>query len=212
MRAFFCRGRRDDKCPNAYKKKAFCFHRRSFQRQRADSNRRIRVLQTRPLPTWVRRHKCRRNISIFRTLYKGSEQKKLKKLSFTCEIALVEDKIARLARRTLDKKPPHQVACARRLSTGNPRTVAQGPACKLCGIQGQKRPRPHLGIRRWRNFRTGGPKAPLRSDPRFGHARSNQRKALAQEPPRKPLCRHGFRRPARSSPSSKTRLNLAVQD
>ena len=54
-------------------KKTFCFHRRSFQRQRADSNRRIRVLQTRPLPTWVRRHNCRRNISNYFHLYKGSK-------------------------------------------------------------------------------------------------------------------------------------------
>jgi len=40
------------------------------------------------------------------------------------EIALVENKIAGLARYTLDEKPPHPAASARRLSTGNPRALA----------------------------------------------------------------------------------------
>ena len=62
------------------------------------------------------------------------------------EIALIENKIASLDRYTLDEKPTHPAACARRLSAGNPRTVAQGPACKLCGIQRQKRPHPRLRI------------------------------------------------------------------
>ena len=127
-------------------KKTFCFHRRSFQRQRADSNRRIRVLQTRPLPTWVRRHNCRRNIGIFHTFYKGSRQKKLKKLFLVRETALVENKIARMARRSMDEKPTHPAARARRLSTGNPRTMAQGPPCKLCSLQRQERPHSRFRI------------------------------------------------------------------
>ena len=62
------------------------------------------------------------------------------------EITLIENKIASLDRYTLDEKPTHQAACARRLSARNPRTVAQGPTRQLCGIQRQKRPRPNIGI------------------------------------------------------------------
>ena len=93
------------------------------------------------------------------------------------EIALVENKIARLARRSMDEEPAHPASRARRLSPWNPRTVAQGPPCKLRSIQEQERPHPRLGIRRWRNLRTCGKASPLRSHSRFGHARSDQRKA-----------------------------------
>ena len=50
------------------------------------------------------------------------------------EIALVENKIARLARRSMDEEPAHPASRARRLSPWNPRTVAQGPPCKLRSI------------------------------------------------------------------------------
>ena len=134
--------------PRKQTKRPSVFTEGLFQRQRADSNRRIRVLQTRPLPTWVRRHYCGCNISNLLRPYKGSGQKKSKNLSFKREIAIVQNKIARLDRRPVDEKSPHPPTRTRRLSTGNPRTMAQGPTRQLRSLQGQECPYSRLGVKR----------------------------------------------------------------
>ncbi len=203
-------------------KKTFRFHERSFQRQRADSNRRIRVLQTRPLPTWVRRHNCGCNISNYLAEYKGKVRKKSKKIAFCCpkphlylfftrETYHSEDKTPRRTRRTLDEEPPDPPDRPRRFSARDSRFVAQGPACQLRRVQGQERPHSRFGIKGRGIFCTSGQATPLYSHTRIRYARSNQREAPAQVAPRQPLCRHGARRSPRPSPPGKTRFALAIQ-